>query len=292
MIASLKRTAAGAACALALSSLAAAAEQDFTAVLDNAVAAWTDPDGTTPTPESARAQAEYVLGKAAFTLFHEFGHAVIDDYKIGWIVQEEAIADAFAGIFMPAAEANAARDALVVGAVRAFMDRGTRMAENGDIDYADSHLADHQRGFTAACLMVALGPERFGPLADEIALPASRRDYCAAERTQVAESWLKLVGAQNYLEEGQTSKNRITVSYDDPEAELKRVADILKASGLMEAIAAEIETSFQLPFPILLRAQNCEEPNEFWFPDDHEIGFCYNYLEYYQGLALAVRFTE
>ncbi|BCW90011.1 hypothetical protein sos41_31790 [Alphaproteobacteria bacterium SO-S41] len=292
MFVRLSRTAAAACCLFAVTAPAFAAEQDFTEALDKGVAVWTDPDGSTPSPERARAEAEYVLGKATFTLYHEFGHAMIDDYKIGWIVQEEAIADAFAGIYMPASEANEARDSLAIGGIRAFMDRGTRMAENDDIDYADSHLTDHQRGFSAACLMVALSAERFGALAEEIALPASRRDYCGAERNQVAEAWLKLIGPANYLDEGQTSKNRITVSYDDPNPELKRVADILKASGLMEAIAKEIETTFQLPFPILLRAQNCDQPNEFWFPDDHEIGFCYNYLDYYQSLGLSVRFTD
>jgi hypothetical protein len=265
---------------------------NFDDVLDNAVAAWTLPDGSTPEAEDARAQAAYVLGKELFTLYHEFGHALIDGYKLKIIVQEEAVADAFAGTYMIGAEPDPVRDALAMGAVRAYMDRAERIAENG-IDYSEPHLFDAQRGFNAICMFIGGGSEdRFGAVADEFVLPASRREHCGYEAQQVGSNWAGALPDAAFVAEGKTSTNTITITYDDPPENMVRAAALLKESGVLEAFKAEIEALFELPRPIKLTVEDCgDTPNLIYYDDKAQIQVCYQYLEYYRELGIERRFT-
>lgn len=290
MVLSVVRGVAVAMCMPGFASPAAAG--NFDDVLDNAVAVWTLPDGSTPEPEDARAQAEYALGKELFTLYHEFGHALIDGYKVNIIVQEEAVADAFAGTYMIGAEADPVRDALAMGAVRAYMDRAERMAENG-IDYSEPHLFDAQRAFNAICMFVGGGSEdRFGAVADEFGLPASRRENCGYEAQQVGNNWAEALPDMAFVAEGKTSTNIITITYDDPPENMGRAATLLKESGMLEAFKAEVEALFELPRPISLTAQDCgDTPNLIYYDDEAQIQVCYQYLEYYQELGIERRFT-
>jgi len=284
------RGAALVACALCL--VAPSAAGNFDDVIDNAAAVWTLPDGNTAEPEDARAQAEYVLGKELFTLYHEFGHAMVDGYKLNIIVQEEAVADAFAGVYMIGAEADPVRDALAKGAVRAFMDRSERIAENG-IDYSEPHLFDAQRAFNAMCMFIGGGSEkRFGALADEFVLPASRRDHCGYEAQQTGNKWASALPDTAFVADGKTSTNKLTITYDEPPENMVRAAELLKASGMLEAFAAEIEALFELARPISLTVQDCGGvPNLIYYEDEAQIQVCFEYLEYYQNLGIDRRFT-
>ncbi len=290
MLFRLLRAAPFAACAIAFAPASLAG--NFDSVVDNAVAVWTLPDGSETDGEDARGQAEFVLGRSLFILYHEFGHAMIEGYKIHIIAQEEAIADTFSGVYMISTDADAARDGLAKGAVLSFMDRAKRQEANGNVDFAQPHLFDAQRGFNAICMFVGGGSEaRFGELANEFELPASRREHCAWEASEIAGKWTGVLPGTAFVDEGKTSANTITITYDEPPAELKRAADILKASGLLEAFAAEVEGTFELPRPIKMTAQDCGGvPNMTYYEDEAQIQVCYEYFQTYQELAIEMRY--
>lgn len=290
MLFRLLRAAPFAACAIALAPASLAG--NFDSVVDNAVAVWTLPDGSETDDDEARGQAEYILGRSLFILYHEFGHAIVEGYKLHVIVQEEAVADAFAGIYAISGEADPARDALAKGAVRSFMDRAKRQTDNETVDFAQPHLFDAQRGFNAMCMFIGGGSEeRFGELADEFEMPAERRETCSAESTEIAGKWTETLPDTAFVADGKTSANTITITYDEPPAELKRAADILKASGLLEAFSAEVEALFELPRPIKITAQDCGGvPNMIYYEDEAQIQVCYEYFETYQKIAIEMRY--
>jgi hypothetical protein len=265
---------------------------NFDSVVDNAVAVWTQPDGSEAEEADARGQAEYMFGRSLFILYHEFGHAMVEGYKLHVIVQEEAVADAFAGLYAIGAEADAARDALAKGAVRSFMDRAKRQTDNGVVDFSQPHLFDAQRGFNAMCMFIGGGSEaRFGELADEFEMPSERRDSCAAESAEVGGKWTETLPDTAFVADGKTSTNTFTITYDEPSADMKRVADLLKASGLLEAFAAEVESLFELPRPIKMTAQDCGGiPNMTYYEDEAQIQVCYEYFETYQEMAIEMRY--
>jgi len=279
-----------AACAIAFTPSALAG--NFDSVVDNALAVWTQPNGTEAEDSDARGQAEFMFGRSLFILYHEFGHAIIEGHKVHVIAQEEAIADAFAGLYMISDDADPARDALAKGAVRSFMDRAKRQTDNGNVDYAQPHLFDAQRGFNAICMFLgSAGEARFGDVADEFELPASRREYCASELTDFSGKFTSTLPDNAFVADGKTSTNRITITYDEAPEDLKRVAELLKASGLLEAFAAEVEALFELPRPIKMTAQDCGGvPNMTYYEDEAQIQVCYEYFQTYQEMAIEMRY--
>jgi hypothetical protein len=73
------------------------------------------------------------------------------------------------------------------------------------------------------------------------------------------------------------------VSYGSS-GEYRRERELLKDSGLLEAVAAEISGTFRLPRVLTITAKKCGEPNAFWDSDAAEIQICYELVREYREL--------
>lgn len=268
--------------ALALMSPASAEDSVFKDVMDQAVPAWVEPDGSKQKPEEVRAAVEYVIGNVVNTLFHEFGHAMVSEFQINVLGKEEDAVDSFADVTMIADEKDPVLDTMMIDVVRAWFDSGKFNSDQGYLpDYADEHSVDEQRGYETVCILVGASEERFGKIADEVQLPPERREGCADEYVRAYNSWVTALG-DNYLDENEEPKNHITVKWEEPTPELKPVADLLKASHVIEAVAEQIEYTFRLPNPATLAVSVCQEDNAFWSPEDRTLTLCYEIVEGYR----------
>jgi hypothetical protein len=82
----------------------------------------------------------------------------------------------------------------------------------------------------------------------------------------------------------------MNVVYEDattPEA--IRGRKFMEDTKLLPQLADDITSSLKLPYDIPLKGSQCDEPNDFWNPDDKEMVLCYedvaNSLDVYAGLG-------
>ena len=122
-----------------------------------------------------------------FVLFHEIGHALIDQWDLPVLGREEDAVDAFSTIFMT--EFVDRGDFALAGA-----DFFYYLANSGhlkEVDFADEHSFGKQRAYSIACWVYGSNVKRYGYL--KAVLPAERRVRCAGEYRQLKKSWLSLL---------------------------------------------------------------------------------------------------
>jgi hypothetical protein len=127
------------------------------------------------------AQLEY------FVLFHEIGHALVDQWNLPVLGREEDAVDAFSTIFMT--EFVDRGDFALAGADFFYYLAGTGKLR--EVDFADEHSFDKQRAYSIACWVYGSDTKRYGYL--RTVLPVSRRVRCADEYRQLKRSWLTLL---------------------------------------------------------------------------------------------------
>lgn len=274
------------AAALMLLGDSAAEDSYYKTIVDDAAASWIDPEPNA-TPEQKRAAAAYVIGNTLSTMFHEFGHALVSEFDINVLGKEEDAVDSFADVTMIADEKDPVLDALIIDVVRAWFDQG--WFENADVgDLADEHSMNEQRGYATVCRLYGASPERFGKIADEVKLPEGRRDGCEDDYITAYNSWVTALG-DNYLDEGEEAKNKITITWDPPSEELEPIAEMLKSSYLIDAVVEQMQGTFRLPHPITVQVSVCGEDNAYWSPGERTLTLCYEIAEGYRQSAIERR---
>jgi hypothetical protein len=133
----------------------------------------------------------YDLGKrfAAleyFVLFHEVGHALVDQWDLPVLGREEDAVDAFSTIFMT--DLVKQGDFAYEGAKFFYFIASAKVA---DVDFADEHSLDKQRAYSIACWVYGADARKYAYIGK--VLPASRRVRCADEYRQLKKAWYSLL---------------------------------------------------------------------------------------------------
>ena len=122
-----------------------------------------------------------------FVLFHELGHALVDQWNIPVLGKEEDAVDAFSTIFMT--EIVHRGDFALAGA-----DFFYYLANTGhlkEVDFADEHSLDKQRAYSIACWVYGSDPVKYAGL--KSVLPAERRVRCPDEYRRLKKAWFGLL---------------------------------------------------------------------------------------------------
>ena len=229
-------------------------------------------------------QAEFVLGNVIFVLFHEIGHALVSEFELPVLGREEDAVDRFATFLLtPEGDEDEETDpsTILVDAMSGWF-LSSDQTELADIEWWDEHGPDQQRAYQIACLLYGADTDKFKPMADEVELPDSRRESCAAEATSNTASWEKVL-EPHVLNDGEMPRKRVAVSYGSA-GKYRSDRDLLKGSGLLEPIASEVGQALRLPRKLAIRAKACGEPNAFWDPEEAEIQVCYELVREYREL--------
>jgi hypothetical protein len=235
-------------------------------------------------PTKEEKKLEFILGNVVFVLFHEVGHALVSEFQLPVLGREEDAVDRFATFLLtPEGDEDAASDpsSILIDAMRGWFAASER-TELADVEWWNEHGPDQQRAYQIACLLYGADPKKFSSLADEVELPEDRRESCPAEAESNSASWVKVV-EPHVLGDGEKPRQRIMVSYGSS-GEYRRERELLKDSGLLEAVAAEISGTFRLPRVLTITAKKCGEPNAFWDSDAAEIQICYELVRVYREL--------
>ena len=221
----------------------------------------------------------YVLSNAEHTLWHEAGHALISEFGLPVIGQEEDAVDAFATLMMLSDESEERLERLLDVAEIWMLSHERAEADGIEPDYFDEHDLDAQRGLRVICFLAGEGPGRAHQLIENWGLPEDRAETCEADYALAVDSW-DLLLEPHYRAE-YVRQVPIKVRYGaggDWE-------DMLRESELLEFVSETLSYNYVLQPGLLLEAASCGEPNAFWDPETRTMTLCYELLADYEELA-------
>ncbi len=256
---------------------------DFAYVQAAALTAYAEAAGGSADDQAVIDIVNYVAGMSIYVVYHEFGHALIQELEIPVIGTEEDSVDIFAAIYMIAEEDDPVLDAMIGSVVEARFDQDA--AAGGFVAGWDSHSGSEQRAYQVLCMLIGADYDGWHQTATEAEMPEQRQKDCKWEYAKAEKGWDALLGGHE-LEPGELSPAEITVEYDEPLPEHAAVAAMIEAAGLGEAIAQHIESQFRLPNPITLKFYSCGEMMADWTPQTRTARLCYEYVEFFRQNAL------
>jgi hypothetical protein len=230
-----------------------------------------------------------VLGNTVFILYHELGHALIDLLNLPVLGREEDAADNLASVMMIPEQPDPMMDELVVAAADGWYLSNLWQQRNGStvVPWWGEHSLDMQRFYSVVCLMYGSDAEGFADLADSVSLPTDRRAACPGEYAQARTSWGRLLAPHiNPPEARAAEAGRIAIVYEPPGPDHGYEAALLHESGLIEAVARDIGTSFKLPHGLTIHLRSCGQANAFYQSDEGSITVCYELVAFYERLIL------
>ena len=228
---------------------------------------------------------DFVIGNVGFIVLHEFGHAVIREFKVPLLGLEEDSADTIAAITMLQLDKAYPRERtplvelLAMAAVGNILIWQTSL-EKSDADMAvwSRHNLSIRRFARVSCLIYGSDTKRFQWFADLTKMAEFRADWCGDEYG-VAEqgvAWL----TRSYGAASLTPHGRISVKYVEPRTPAQREArDFLQKTGVLEKVAAFVDMRFDFPKAFQVRVDHCSTPNAYWDPDERELLFCYELVD-------------
>ncbi len=219
-------------------------------------------------------QQEFVTGNVLSTLYHEVGHGLIDVLNLPVLGREEDAADALAIVLTHEVWLEDEARSVATATALSFL---MAADEGGEIAYWDVHGTDQQRFYNTVCLFYGADPEGRADFAQGFELPEGRADQCPEEFTMAEQSWGAFL-AEIDLPEGAPPSESFSFaggSEDDPIAVL---------------LATEVEdlnARYQLPVPLTISLEPCDQVNAFYNPSDKSITICTEYVDYLAQQAQA-----
>lgn len=253
-------------------------------------------------PDRQYRVVEYAMGNSAFALAHEFGHALIGEYRLPVLGREEDAADSFATLVFLQLGTDLGR-AVLVDAARGLVRLADRQDRRGQVPaLPGEHRVDRRRAYQILCLMVGSDREAFRTIAYEAGIPDERQETCRDDFDQAERSWLELLRAhlrtggprptfaerllRSVAGQPPPAEAAVTVAYREPVAGEEPLRAALRQVAMLERFAELFRRTFVLDRPIALEAGSCPDPNAFWDPAGRRVVLCYGLVADYLGLAL------
>ncbi len=138
-------------------------------------------------PNNEDLQHEYAIDALLHALFHEFGHAVVDQFDIPVLGREEDAVDALASVLLIEYYENGADMAINAAELFALEseDRGSLQEE----DFWDEHSLDEQRFYTTLCHVYGSDPDNYPELIEDAGFSEERADSCIFEYQKLVDDW-------------------------------------------------------------------------------------------------------
>lgn len=216
---------------------------------------------------------DFVINTIGYFLYHEAGHAVVDQFDLPVIGQEEDAVDAFAALQILEFYENDTD--ILLDTAEAMLLMHEDVLENDDLDYFDEHDLDIQRAYRIICYGYGTDQKRYEDAADWVEMPLERRETCADDADLTWSSWDALL-ENAYLEEG-AQQQTISVSYL-PTHTFSLEKATLEESGILPEVSQLLGQAFKWPTALTIDARECGEPNAYYDPDTVSITICYEML--------------
>lgn len=256
----------------------------FLGALSTPALAADDTEAMAPEEEMAL----FVLGNTIFTLYHELGHALIDQLGIPVLGKEEDAVDGLATILLVGPDPDPVMDEMIMSAADGYALSHAASGEQDDLAYWDEHSFDMQRYGAVNCLIYGADPEGFADFAIAIEMPEDQQARCPTTFDQTSSSWAALLDADFRTEDSGDAGGIIIVNYaDGGDAIHPDVLALVRDSGMIEDAVASIEGMLVLPNDIPVNFEACSTINAFYDPSTGEVTMCYELISYFAELIVA-----
>ena len=242
-----------------------------------------------PSPETLSRAADFAINNVTTSLYHEFGHLLIDQFSWPVLGREENAADTIMAMLLLDEGDSAAE--IAADAVRGYMMASHRYGETlpENHDFKGEHELEVQRGFLMACLLVGADRDTYEALAKEIELGDNRTDACREDARLARRSWdaLKdhIAGRGDDDDERRRPAGQpIHVVYEDPGATYRQIADLMRERRLLETVAERLSDRFPLSREATMKAELCGDDDAYYSGRRNEITLCYEYTQFYFDL--------
>ena len=207
---------------------------------------------------AAPASADFVLNNLRFTLYHEVGHAVIDQLALPVYGPQENAADSFGLVLADRLHDEPEMQALI----RDMTSLARQEAGEELFDPWGEYMPGPQRLSRAICLWFGLNPDIRGPGARALGMPEARRRECAAYGRSIQAAWSGVL--RDLAPKSETAE----VSSGLRPARRGKMLRLLKRD------IERVNGVLALPRSVPVRQVDCGEDNAFYFQVDERIEFC------------------
>ena len=239
---------------------------------------------------------DFVLANIIFVMLHEFAHAVIDDFDIPVLGNEEDAADTLAAVALIRLDkASPERDFAFIrmlitaaDANRILWQRGFEKQDVGA--YLARHPLSVQRAARITCLVYGSDVEHFAPLPEIVGLPEFRTDWCEDE-FQAAEAAWNWVG-DSYVRKAEGGEDEHEFAYGVArEPAHEGILEKMQKARVLERSLELIKDNVLLPEAITLRTRSCGSLDAYWEAEDREIVLCYELVDGFYKLSADQKVT-
>lgn len=226
---------------------------------------------------------DFVLNNIIHIMYHEAGHALIDQFELPVIGQEEDAADAFATINVIDAFENFD---LVLSDTAMAMIALQDLNNSEDLDFFSEHDLDIQRGMRIICFGVGAEPEKFENIAASFEMTREQIENCADRFDQSMLGWHDLLKSSYRKEEAPRADLRISYA---PSGTYKTERALLLNSAVLEDFGADLVDQFAFGSELKIIARECGEANAFYEPATGSISICYEMMTLLRGLDTGLK---
>lgn len=152
-------------------------------------------------------------------VLHEIGHALIREFDIPVLANEETTADAFATYYLTTYLPDRAVDVLKARTTSLMIEAG----ESPGVDWRGEHDDDARRAYQIAALAVAADPVKYRPVADVLKMSEQNIEKARDYGSEIHRSWRRVL-APLWMPDGAASAKTST-TYDDGSAFLIRLCE-------------------------------------------------------------------
>lgn len=214
-------------------------------------------------PGSAR--ADLVRDNLRFTLYHELGHAVIDQLRVPMLGPEETAADGFALVL-----ADRLHDEAEMWSLVTSVTAHARAQAVGAIDPWSPYMAEGQRIAWTICVWYGLGPALRGNRARALGLPPEAEYQCVADARRLRAGWIAIL-------------RRLEATGSKGGSLRSRGGG--KALVLLRDDIARLREEVALPRETPVTQEPCGEDNAFYYQNEDRIVICDEMVEALQAAA-------
>ncbi len=233
---------------------------------------------------------DYILGNTLLTLYHEFGHAIVDNLRLPVLGREEDAVDFFSILMvenkissriLTQSQENQLDDFLWATA-----DAWLAYSESEELDdssFASDHSVDLQRFYQHICLVYGSDPELYENMVVDFELDLSELGGCEDKFADVEENWMSVLKPSLQTKDEPGDRDEILVFIHQPnDRQFQSYYSWVKNWPWLTDFQVSMSSTLRLPEPITVVFTECGEANAFFDSEDNAVTICYEQMDVYE----------
>ena len=210
---------------------------------------------------------EFEKGVLTHVLYHELGHALIREFGLPVLANEEAMADSFASVWITQKLRDDA-PSIITSRARSWILEDSEFGPE-TYDFKSEHLLDIRRAYQAACILYGADPADWSHHVDWLEFTEDDLADCADTSPDQIDGWTSILEPLTY--QYGNKDGAVETEYSSGE-----MATTVKRSGVLEMVADDARR-FRWPNGIKFRYEQCNG-GAYWSRSERTISLCESYV--------------